>query len=115
MASGQTQGIFNNLDSLGGAFEDIVDFLYPKKDNLEKLEIPALKKLKDSLENFLEIKKITSEMLYKFLLDYKNNANSIQTDANALKSHANTLFNQLTKKIEESEKLKNDIYSIENL
>lgn len=54
-------------------------------------------------------------MLYKFLLDYKNNANSIQTDANALKSHANTLFNQLTKKIEESEKLKNDIYSIENL
>lgn len=57
MASGQTQGIFNNLNSLGGAFEKIVNFLHPKKDNLEKSEISALKRLKDSLENFLETKK----------------------------------------------------------
>ncbi|AEL19510.1 borrelia burgdorferi virulent strain associated lipofamily protein (plasmid) [Borreliella bissettiae DN127] len=115
MASGQTQGIFNNLNSLGSIFEEIVDFLHPKKDNLEKLEISALKRLKNSLENFLETKKIASEMLYKFLLDYKNNTNRIQTDVNELKSHANTLFNQLTKKIEEAEKLKNDICSTESL
>ncbi|WP_233421669.1 CRASP family complement regulator-acquiring lipoprotein [Borreliella bissettiae] len=30
--------------------------MYPKKDNLEKLEISALKRLKYSLENFSEEK-----------------------------------------------------------
>ncbi|MCD2401598.1 hypothetical protein LRB67_04905 [Borreliella bissettiae] len=30
--------------------------MYPKKDNLEKLEISALKRLKYSLENFSETK-----------------------------------------------------------
>ncbi|MBB6208463.1 virulence associated lipoprotein [Borreliella lanei] len=115
IASGQTQGIFNNLNSLGGAFEEVVDFLYPKKDNLEKLETSVLEKLKDSLENFLERKKIASEMMHKLLLDYKNNTNRIQTDKNELKSHADTLFNQMTKTTKEALKLKNDICSIENL
>ncbi|ACN93383.1 borrelia burgdorferi virulent strain associated lipoprotein (plasmid) [Borreliella finlandensis] len=115
MASGQTQGIFNALNSLGGTFEEIVNFLYPKKDNLGKLETLVLKKLKDSLENFLEIKKIASEMMHKLLLDYQNNTNRIQTDINELKSYVDTLFNQMTKKTEEALKLKNAICSIEDL
>ncbi|AXK69733.1 antigen, P35, putative (plasmid) [Borreliella burgdorferi] len=98
LASGQTQGIFNTLNSLGSNFEKIVNCLYPKKDNLEKLETSVLKKLKDSLENFLEIKKIASEMMHKLLLDYQNNTNRIKTDKNELKSYADTLFNQMTKK-----------------
>ncbi len=82
---------------------------------MEKLETSVLKKLKDSLENFLEIKKIASEMMHKLLLDYQNNTNRIKTDKNELKSYADTLFNQMTKKTEEALKLKNTICSIEDL
>lgn len=85
------------LTHLGVLWKKIVNFLYPKKDNLEKLETSVLKKLKDSLENFLEIKKIASEMMHKLLLDYQNNTNRIKTDKNELKSYADTLFNQMTK------------------
>ncbi|WP_245532225.1 virulence associated lipoprotein [Borreliella finlandensis] len=113
-SSGQIQGIFNIFNSLGGDFEDIVTFLYPKKDNLEELETSDLKKLKDYLEKFLSTKTTVSEMMHQLLLDYQNNTNNIQADENELKSHAEDICNQISEKRKEAKKLKNDIYSIYN-
>ncbi|MBB6208391.1 virulence associated lipoprotein [Borreliella lanei] len=113
-SSGQLQGIFNIFNSLGGAFEDVIAFLYPKKDNLEELMTSHLKKLKDSLEKFLSIKTTVSEMMHQLLLDYQNDENSIKTDENELKSHVEDIYNKITEKSKEAEKLKNDIYSIYN-
>ncbi|XOU12856.1 virulence associated lipoprotein (plasmid) [Borreliella americana] len=112
-SSGQIQGIFNIFNSLGGAFEDVVAFLYPKKDSLEKLETSHLEKLKDSLEKFLSTKTTISEIMHQLLLDYQNNINSIQIDEK-LKSHIEDIYNQITEKTKEAEKFKNDIYSIYN-
>ncbi|WP_267128489.1 CRASP family complement regulator-acquiring lipoprotein (plasmid) [Borrelia sp. CA_690] len=44
MASGQTQGIFNILNSLGNAFEEMVDFFYPKKRQPRKIRDFGFKK-----------------------------------------------------------------------
>ncbi|WNY66327.1 CRASP family complement regulator-acquiring lipoprotein (plasmid) [Borreliella andersonii] len=49
------------------------------------------------MEKFLSIKTTVSEMMHQLLLDYQNNINSIKTDENKLKSHVNTLSDQIIK------------------
>ncbi|WP_363322301.1 virulence associated lipoprotein (plasmid) [Borreliella finlandensis] len=105
-SSGQIQGIFNIFNSPGSDFEDVVAFLYPKKDNLEELETSDLKKLKDYLGKSLSTKTTVSEMMQQLLLDYQNNINNIQTDENELKSHVEDICNQISKKKKRSRKTK---------
>ncbi|WP_215535641.1 virulence associated lipoprotein [Borreliella bavariensis] len=116
MLSKQTEGLFNTFNSFGATIEDTFVFLlYPnKKDNLEKLEISDLDRLKNSIEKFLSIRTMISKMLAQLLLDYKNNNNSIQTDNSKLNSYLATISNQIKEQNEEAIKLKNDIFSIEN-
>ncbi|QFI15075.1 virulence associated lipoprotein (plasmid) [Borrelia sp. CA_690] len=110
--SGHLQGIFNDLSTFGEIFDHTIDFLYPKKDTLEKLEIPNLEKLKNLFEQLLSTKTTVSEMMYKLLLDYQNDENDIKKDINKLKSHISELYNQTSKKRIEAKKLENDIYSM---
>ncbi|WNY70006.1 CRASP family complement regulator-acquiring lipoprotein [Borreliella andersonii] len=63
------------------------------------------------MEKFLSIKTTVSEMMHQLLVDYQNNI-SIKTNENKLKSHVNTLSDQIIKHRKKAEKLKNDIYSI---
>ncbi|WP_338024408.1 CRASP family complement regulator-acquiring lipoprotein [Borreliella mayonii] len=56
--------------------------LYPKKDNLDKLDISDLKTLKNSVDKILSIIKSVSGMSKQLILDYKNNKDLIQTDIN---------------------------------
>ncbi|MBB6031920.1 hypothetical protein HNR35_000923 [Borreliella spielmanii] len=114
--SKQTEGIFNSFNSFGATIEDTFVFLlYPnKKDNLDKLEISDLEKLKNSIEKFLSIKTIISKTLTQFLLDYENNNNHIKTDSSKLKSYLATIANQIEEQNKEALKLKNDMLSIKN-
>ncbi|WKD01205.1 virulence associated lipoprotein (plasmid) [Borreliella americana] len=114
MLSGQMQGIFNELEALGYALANLTDPLYSKKDNLEKLEISNLKKLKDSFEKLLSITTTVSKMMHQLLLDYKNDKYHIRIDENKLKSHADTLYNQIAEKRKKAETLVNYIFSIIN-
>ncbi|MCD2349552.1 virulence associated lipoprotein [Borreliella americana] len=114
MLSGQMQGIFNELEALGYALANLTASLYSKKDNLEKLEISNLKKLKDSFEKLLSITTTASKMMHQLLLDYKSDKYHIRTDENKLKSHADTLYNQLAEKRKKAENLINYIFSIIN-
>ncbi|WP_325064253.1 virulence associated lipoprotein [Borreliella bavariensis] len=116
MLSKQTEGLFNTFNSFGATIEDTFVFLlYPnKKDNLEKLEISDLDRLKNSIEKFLSIRTMISKMLAQLLLDYKNNNNSIQIDNSKLNSYLATISNQIKEQNEEAIKLKNNIFSIEN-
>ncbi|WP_215537634.1 virulence associated lipoprotein [Borreliella bavariensis] len=116
MLSEQTEGLFNSFNSFGATIEDTFIFLIDpnKKDNLEKLEISDLYRLKNSIEKFLSIKTMISKMLTQLLLDYKNNNNPIQTDNSKLNSYLATISNQIEEQNAEAIKLKNDIFSIEN-
>ncbi|WNY60632.1 virulence associated lipoprotein (plasmid) [Borreliella bissettiae] len=115
MLSGQIQGIFNTIEAIEYTLSSlIVPSLYPKKGNLEKLEISNLKKLKDSFEKVLSIKTTVSKMMHQLLLDYQNDTNQIKTDENKLKSHTDTLCNQISEKKNEAEKLNDDIFPIIN-
>ncbi|MGF7101848.1 virulence associated lipoprotein [Borreliella kurtenbachii] len=115
MLSGQIQGIFNTIEAIEYTLSSlIVPSLYSKKGNLEKLEISNLEKLKDSFEKVLSIKTTISKMMHQLLLDYQNDTNHIKTDNNKLKSHADTLYNQISEKKKKVEKLKDDIFLIIN-
>ncbi|KEO61837.1 virulence associated lipoprotein [Borreliella garinii] len=117
MLSTQQQGLFNSFNSFGATIEDTFVFLLcpNKKDNLEKLEISDLENLKNSIEKFLSIKTMISTILTQFLLDYESNKNSIKTDNSKLNSYLATISNQIEEQNAEAIKLKNDIFSIENL
>ncbi len=116
MLSKQTEGLFNTFNSFWATIEDTFVFLlYPnKKDNLEKLDISDLDRLKNSIEKFLSIRTMISKMLAQLLLDYENNNNSIQTDNSKLNSYLASISNQIKEQNAEAIKLKNDIFSIEN-
>ncbi|MBB6208393.1 CRASP family complement regulator-acquiring lipoprotein [Borreliella lanei] len=99
MLSGQMQSIFNALEAPEYTLANLIIPLYSKKDNLEKLEISNLKKLKDSFEKLLSTTTTAvSKMLHQLLLDYQNDKNHIRTDNNKLKSRTDTLYNQIIEK-----------------
>ncbi|WP_420025296.1 virulence associated lipoprotein (plasmid) [Borreliella yangtzensis] len=114
--SKQTQSLLNSFNSFGATIEDTFIFLLNpnKKDNIEKLEISDLEKLKNSIEKLLSIKTMISKTLTQLLLDYENNNNSIQTDSSKLNSYVATISNQIEEQNKEAITLKNDIFSIEN-
>lgn len=114
--SKQTQSLLNSFNSFGATIEDTFVFLLNpnKKDNIEKLEISDLEKLKNSIEKLLSIKTMISKTLTQLLLDYENNNNSIQTDSSKLNSYVATISNQIEEQNKEAITLKNDIFSIEN-
>ncbi|ACN93531.1 virulent strain associated lipoprotein (plasmid) [Borreliella finlandensis] len=98
IASNQVILMLTGLEFFGITIEDAIHSLYSKKDNLEKLEIPNLKKVKNLFEQFLHIKQIASRIPYQLLLDYQNDEN-IKTDINKLRSHIQTIRDQMFKKI----------------
>ncbi|WP_418885149.1 virulence associated lipoprotein [Borreliella carolinensis] len=100
---------FNLLNELGDTLDVVTDHLYPKKEDLGKLNISTLKEFKEALKKILSTMKNTSETLNQLLLDYQNDKNLIKTDATKLKSHVDTLFDQLEEKAKEVDKLKNFI------
>ncbi|WP_425337146.1 virulence associated lipoprotein [Borreliella tanukii] len=104
--------IFNQLYYLGDTFYEVIDHLYPKKDTLDKIDIPDLEKLKQSLEKVLSLIKIASEESKQLLLDYQSDKNSIKTDITKLTSHIDTLSNQIEKKVTEAGNLRDVILSI---
>ncbi|WKC76532.1 virulence associated lipoprotein [Borreliella valaisiana] len=106
---------FNIFNKLGGVLNKVADYLYSKKDTLNNLNISDLEKIKESCEKILSIIKSVSETSKQLLLDYQNNKNLIKEDVDKLKSHINTLHNQMLEKIIEAEKLQNIILSINNL
>lgn len=110
----EVEGIFNTSSALGGNIDYVIIHLYPKKDNLDKLEISDLENLKDLLEKLLSTKAIVSKMLKQLLLDYQDDKNSIQTDTIKLKLHVEEIIKQIEENQEEAEKLKSDILSIKN-
>ncbi|ABH02216.1 putative lipoprotein, Borrelia protein family PFam60 (plasmid) [Borreliella afzelii PKo] len=110
----EVEGIFNTSSALGGNIDYVIIHLYPKKDNLDKLEISDLENLKDLFEKLLSTKAIVSKMLKQLLLDYQDNKNSIQTDTTKLKLHVEEIIKQIEENQEEAEKLKSDILSIKN-
>ncbi|ACN93374.1 virulent strain associated lipoprotein (plasmid) [Borreliella finlandensis] len=93
MLSGQMQGMFNTLEAIGYTLANLLIPLYSKKDNLEKLEISNLKKLKNSFEKLVSTTTTVSKMRHQLLLDYQNDKNHIRIDENKLKSHEDTLYN----------------------
>ncbi|WKC89474.2 CRASP family complement regulator-acquiring lipoprotein (plasmid) [Borreliella finlandensis] len=99
MLSGQMQGMFNTLKAIEHTLANLIVHLY-SKDNLEKLEISNLKKLKNLFEKLISTTKTTtvSKMMHQLLLDYQNDENNIRTDENKLKSHTDTLYNQIVEK-----------------
>ncbi len=111
----QTQILINIVRSFGAALDDVIVYLYPKKDNLDKLEIADLQKLKNSFEKLLSIKEGVSKMLNQLLLDYKNDTNSIQTDTAKLEPHIISFSNQMLEKQKEAEAIRTEICSIKNL
>ncbi|APS99317.1 hypothetical protein Bmayo_04710 (plasmid) [Borreliella mayonii] len=115
MLSEQTQGLFNIFNGLGSTIDEVIVYLYFKKDTLDKLETLELENLKNSFEKLLSTKTIISEMLNQLLLDYQNDKNLIKTNVTKLKFHVIELYKQIVKKSEEAEKLKSDIFSIHNL
>ncbi|SCW42335.1 lipoprotein, partial [Borreliella japonica] len=108
-------GIYESLlatfNYLGGAIDNSIDFLHPKKDALDKLDISDLKKLKKSFDTILSTVKFVSETAKQILLDYQNDKNLIKTDTSKLRSHLNTLYNQIKEKVEEARRLEKDILS----
>ncbi|WP_373538312.1 CRASP family complement regulator-acquiring lipoprotein [Borreliella afzelii] len=110
----EVEGIFNTSSALGGNIDYVIIHLYPKKDNLDKLEISDLENLKDLFEKLLSTKAIVSKMLKQLLLDYQDNKNSIQTDTTKLKLHVEEIIKQIEENQKKAEKLKSDILSIKN-
>ncbi|MBB6043499.1 hypothetical protein HNP68_001121 [Borrelia yangtzensis] len=51
------------MSIFGGHIEETIVYLYPKKDNLDKLDISDLEKLKNLFEKLLSIKEIFSKMI----------------------------------------------------
>ncbi|MDO7272882.1 virulence associated lipoprotein [Borreliella burgdorferi] len=111
---GQIQFTFNTLQALGNTLENTIFSLYSKKDNLKKLEISNLENLKDLFEKLLSTTSIVSKMIHELLLDYQNDVNSIKTDINKLKYHADKIFYQMIEKSKKTEEIKNNIFSIIN-
>ncbi|AEL19493.1 putative lipoprotein, borrelia PFam60 protein (plasmid) [Borreliella bissettiae DN127] len=97
--------LFSFFSDLGSVFDIVTAHLYSKKDNLDKLDISDLEKLKVAFEKILSTMKIISEILNQLLLDYQDDKNLIKTDVTKLKSYASTLVNQIQEKTEESEGL----------
>ncbi|WP_373584958.1 CRASP family complement regulator-acquiring lipoprotein [Borreliella afzelii] len=110
----EVEGIFNTSSALGGNIDYMIIHLYPKKDNLDKLEISDLENLKDLFEKLLSTKAIVSKMLKQLLLDYQDNKNFIQTDTTKLKLHVEEIIKQIEENQKKAEKLKSDILSIKN-
>ncbi|WP_301409869.1 virulence associated lipoprotein [Borreliella tanukii] len=110
----KTQPIFSIFSNLGGVLDIVTDKLYPKKDNLNKLDTSDLEKIKESFEKILSTINFVSETSKQILLDYQNDKNNTKTDVNKLKSHVDTLYNQMKEKTEEAEKLQDVILSIIN-
>ncbi|WP_231929939.1 MULTISPECIES: virulence associated lipoprotein [Borreliella] len=106
---GRIPNIFNHLYAFGDIFDTVSDHLYPKKDTLDELDISDLEKLKQSLEKVLSIIKIASEESKQLLLDYQSDKNSIKTNVTKLKSHIDTLSNQMGEKVTEVENLQENI------
>ncbi|ABH02272.1 MULTISPECIES: virulence associated lipoprotein [Borreliella] len=104
--------IYNLFSGFGQALDIVTDYLYSKKETLDKLDASDLEKLKNSFEKLLSTIKIVSEMSKQLLLDYKNDENLIKTDINMLKSHVNTLHNQFKEQTTEVETLQQVILSI---
>ncbi|WP_309546644.1 virulence associated lipoprotein [Borreliella bavariensis] len=110
----EVEGIFNTASALEGNIDYVIVHLYLKKDNLDKLEILDLEKLKDLFEKLLSTKETISKRLKQLLLDYQDDKNSIEKDTAKLKLHVNEIIKQIEEKQEEAEKLKSDILSIKN-
>ncbi|WP_236841505.1 virulence associated lipoprotein, partial [Borreliella garinii] len=114
MLSKQTQDLFNTLSAFGGNIDDVIVYLYPKKDNLDKLEISDLEKLKDLFKKLLSTKEIVSKISKQLLLDYQDDTNSIKTDTTKLELHGKEIVKQIVEQKQEAEKLRNDILLINN-
>ncbi|WP_418905685.1 CRASP family complement regulator-acquiring lipoprotein [Borreliella japonica] len=112
-------GIYESLlatfNYLGGAIDNSIDFLHPKKDALDKLDISDLKNLKKSFDTILSTIKFVSETAKQILLDYQTDKNLIKTDVSKLRSHLNTLYDQMKEKVEEARKQEKDILSNKQL
>ncbi|WP_236841570.1 virulence associated lipoprotein, partial [Borreliella garinii] len=106
--------LFNTLSAFGGNIDDVIVYLYPKKDNLDKLEISDLEKLKDLFKKLLSTKEIVSKISKQLLLDYKDDTNSIKTDTTKLELHGKEIVKQIVEQKQEAEKLRNDILLINN-
>ncbi|MBB6043429.1 virulence associated lipoprotein (plasmid) [Borreliella yangtzensis] len=115
ISSEQTQSLFSIFNRFGSAIDDVIVYLYSKKNTIDKLDTLDLEKLKNSFEKLLSTKTIVSTMLNQLLLDYQNDENLIKTNLTKLKSHVIELYKQLVKKSEELEKLKSDIFSIHTI
>ncbi|WP_418885137.1 virulence associated lipoprotein [Borreliella carolinensis] len=93
--------IFNSFSTIGGAIDTASDYLYSKKDILDKLNISDLETITNSLEQILYIKGIIAGRSKKLLVDYKN----LKTDANKLKSYSNELANEIKQQALETKNL----------
>ncbi|WP_235633202.1 virulence associated lipoprotein [Borreliella mayonii] len=104
IASNQVLAIFSNLEDLTIIIEDATHSLYSQKDNLEKPEIPNLKKIKNLFEQLLYTKQIISRMPYQLLLNYQNDEN-LKTDINKnkLRSYTQTVCRRMQIKIREAQ------------
>ncbi|XOU12972.1 complement regulator-acquiring protein (plasmid) [Borreliella americana] len=99
--------IFNSFSTIGGAIDVVSDHLYPKKDNLDKLNIVDLETIKNSFEQILYIKGSVAGKSKKLLLDYNN----LLTDDSKLESYSNELANEIKQQALEADNLKRLIVS----
>ncbi len=104
--------MYNLFNDLGRSLDIATNYLYSKKETLDKLDTSDLEKLKNSFEKILSIIQNVSEMSKQLLLDYKNATNLIKTDINKLESYVNTLHNQFKEQTTEVETLQQVILSI---
>ncbi|WP_418905150.1 complement regulator-acquiring protein (plasmid) [Borreliella finlandensis] len=99
--------MFNFFSSIGGALDTTTDSLYPKKDNLDKLDLSDLEKLKNSFEEILSAKERVASGAMQLVRDYKN----LKTDINKLKSYLNDLYNESEEQATKAENLEEFIVS----
>ncbi|MCD2401576.1 virulence associated lipoprotein [Borreliella bissettiae] len=99
--------MFNSFSTIGVVLDIILDRLYPKQDNLDKLDISDLETLKNSFEQLLSIKGGVAGRIVQLLKDYKN----LKTDVDKLKSYSNKLVNEIKQLAKEAENLKSLIVS----
>ncbi|SCW39987.1 lipoprotein [Borreliella japonica] len=101
--------VLNSITIVEFYLESIINHLFFKKDVLDKVKILDLKKIKNSLEQIFSIRKIFSNLIKQFLLDYQNNKNSIKTDDSKLKAYFDAILNKFNEKKIEVDNLKTSI------
>ncbi|MCD2401578.1 virulence associated lipoprotein [Borreliella bissettiae] len=106
-----TNKVLNSIAILELNLEQIINHLNSKKDALDKATALDLKKIKNSLEQLLSIRKFFSTKIKQILLDYQKNKNSIQTEDSKLQEYLSIILNQFNEKNKEAGNLKNTISS----